>query len=123
IRAAVERREELCGGELPLRDGLQHELAGQQELGVLDPGQPQRGAQVDRPLVRVEDRPRPAPIRAPTSARRGPGPARGAGGPGGWVRTNTAGPRAMIRVNNRLESRTGPPYPSFLNFSPPASSD
>jgi hypothetical protein len=40
VRAAVEGRQDLHGGELPLRDGLQDALAGQQELRVLDARQP-----------------------------------------------------------------------------------
>ena len=48
VHARIDRRQEPGRGELPQGHRLEHALAGDVQLGVLDPGQPQRRVQVDR---------------------------------------------------------------------------
>ena len=53
----VQVREELGGGELAKGNDLRNPLPGEQQFWVFDPGETEGGAQIDRVLAGLEDRP------------------------------------------------------------------
>ena len=110
VHARVDRRQEVRGGELPQRGGLQDPLAGDVQLGVLHVRQAQGRRQVDRPDL---DAPRIdggvggggtmstagfRPGRAPASAGR-----RAASGAGAadWAAAAAAGSLRPCRIRRR----------------------
>ena len=56
VRAQVEGRQDLRGGELPQGHRLETRWRAEQQFGVLTPASREGRVQVDRPDARVEDR-------------------------------------------------------------------